>query len=76
MIEPEIKQHLTDHAKITRFVAEISKLGLSEKDIYGYAVRLFVVDLDVLSDVIRSKHQGHTDQHAPESWWQRLVVSS
>ncbi len=76
MIEPEIKQHLTDHAKITRFVAEMSKLGLSEKDIYGYAVRLFVVDLDVLSDVIRSKHQGHTDQHAPESWWQRLLVSS
>ena len=59
MIELERKRHLIDHAEIARFVAAISKHGVSEDDIYEYAVRLFVVDLDILSDVIWSKYHGH-----------------
>lgn len=77
MIEPEIKQHLTDHTKVAHFVAEMRKLGMNEKDTYVYAVRLFIVDLDVLSEVIKSKHHSQgkllTDQRAPRSWWSRLT---
>jgi hypothetical protein len=54
MIEPERKRHLIDHAEIARFVAEMSKLGVSENAIYDYAVRVFVIDLDILSDVLGS----------------------
>jgi hypothetical protein len=59
MIEPERKRHLIDHAEIAHFVAAISKLGVSEDDIYDYAVRLFVIDLDILSEVLWSRYHGH-----------------
>ena len=70
MIEHAGKQHLSDHTKVARFVAEMRKLGVTEKDIYGYAVRLFVVDLDVLSSVLRPERYDHSSQQAPRSWWQ------
>jgi hypothetical protein len=61
MFESERKRHLIDQAEIARLVAAIIKHGVSEHDIYEYAVRLFVIDLDILSDVIWSKYHSHVE---------------
>ena len=46
---------LADPPEISLFVAKASKLGLSPKETYHLAVRLYVIDLDELRDALENE---------------------